>query len=82
MERKKARRQSIPALHLYFSRVRPREGRPFKVGKKARLRVNLEQAPAFRSESREVHFPFFGSFNFSSISAGEEPPIPIKGRVS
>jgi hypothetical protein len=40
-----------------FSPVRPREAPPFKVGKKAQLRVNLEQAPAFRPGSREVHFP-------------------------
>jgi hypothetical protein len=38
-----------------FSPVRPREAPPFKVGKKARLRVNLEQAPAFRPVSRKVH---------------------------
>ena len=38
------------------SPVRPREAPPFKVGKQARLRVNLEQAPAFRPGSREVHF--------------------------
>ncbi|OGP91629.1 MAG: hypothetical protein A2156_15260 [Deltaproteobacteria bacterium RBG_16_48_10] len=28
------------------------------MGKKARLRVNLEQGPAFRAGSREVHFQF------------------------
>jgi hypothetical protein len=38
--------------------VRPREAPPFKAGKKARLRVNLEQAPAFRPGSRKVHLNF------------------------
>jgi hypothetical protein len=32
------------------------------VGKKARLRVNLEQAPAFRPGSRKVHFVLSSKF--------------------
>ena len=37
------------------SPVRLREAPPLKAWKRARLRVNLEQAPAFRLGSRKVH---------------------------
>jgi hypothetical protein len=48
------------------SPVRPREAPPFKVEKKARLRVNLEQAPALRpGESR-------GSFQLG-LHRGDSP---------
>lgn len=38
-----------------ISPVRPSKAPPFRVGEEAELRVNLEQAPAIRPESREVH---------------------------
>ncbi len=44
--------------HCDLSPVRRREAPSFKTGQKAPLRVNLEQAPAFRPGSRVVHFFF------------------------
>jgi len=46
---------------------------PFRTGRKAPLRVNPEQAPAFRSGSRRVDFfltfqRLFYKFSFSEIS--------------
>jgi hypothetical protein len=49
------REEKIKRQTIIDSSVRPREAPPLKAGKKARLRVNLEQTPAFRPGSRKVH---------------------------
>jgi hypothetical protein len=46
---------SSPVPPFLISPVRLREAPSFKVGERARLRVNLEQVPAFKPGVREVH---------------------------
>ena len=61
--------------------IRQCEAPPFKAGGQALLRVNLEQAPAFRPGSRKVHilyFPKSSGFmseirDFSSSSSSKRP---------
>jgi len=62
------------------SPVRPREVPLFKVGKQARLRVNLEQASAFRPGSRKVHFfltRFLIAFSMPCLGYFHKLPKPL-----